>query len=70
MKNKKYLDMLNRIIILPDNYYLSVSESDESLVSLCKISNDKTIIIEQFILESYDHNSIVELGLEIGEYID
>lgn len=70
MKNEKYLKMLNQVIELPSNYYLSVSNDDESLVSLCKVENNKTIIVQQFILESYDHNSIAKLGLEIGEYLD
>lgn len=64
------LDRLNNIIKLPDSYYLEVSKNDTSLISLCKIDKNKNEkIINQFILESYDTQSIVELGLEIGEII-
>lgn len=70
MNDKKHLHMLNEIIILPDDYYLFVSDYDKHLISLCKKKNGIDIVIEQFILENYDHGSIVRLGLAIGEILD
>lgn len=67
---KECLALLNKIIVLPDLYYFDVGIDDNSQVTLYKSDfSSCSQIIEKFILENYDYQSIVELGLEIGEII-
>lgn len=68
-KKEQVARLINKIIILPDNYSLCISDKDYHLISLVKNENNSEKVIEQFILESFQKNEIVELGLELGNYI-
>ena len=69
-KSNQILRMINKIIVLPDNYYLCMSNNDYHLISLIKKEKNNEKMIEQFILDSFNKNEIVEFGLELGEYLN